>query len=59
MIVNKITTGFVVQIFDTEKNTCIGQDFIAGDQVEIENEYGESIDGTDLPYHPFTMVQPE
>ncbi len=63
MIVRKITTGFVVQNFDTEKQKFISQEFVAGDQVEVEVD-GEPIDsseveGLDETYLPFDMVQPE
>ena len=34
MLVNKITTGFVVQVFDTEKKKFISQEFVGGDPVE-------------------------
>lgn len=62
MIVQKITTGFVVQTFDTEKRKFIGQEFVAGDQVELEVN-GESIDsseveGLDETYLSFDMLQP-
>jgi hypothetical protein len=57
MIVKKITTGFVVQTYDTDLECCINQEFVAGDQVDWEDEYGESIDEVDLPYQPFDMVQ--
>jgi len=36
MIINKITTGFVVQQFDTKQNKWIHQEFIASDDCEIE-----------------------
>lgn len=70
MIYNKITTGFVIQQFDTEKNAYISQEFIAGVQVDYENKTGEALDLEELgdqgfgphsevePYLPFTMVQP-
>ncbi len=72
MIINKITTGFVVQQYDTELQTWISQEFIAGEDVQYEyadllSEYpnqdpaemmNESNDGTE-PYLPFEMVQPE
>jgi hypothetical protein len=75
MIINKITTGFVVQKFDTETGLCIRQEFIAGDAVEYEDEsgnpiddddddddddeYSEAFDVTKLVYQPFDMVQPK
>lgn len=51
----KITHGYVVQEYD-EKGFCIGQEFIAGDQVEYEKD-GNSIEPTQ-DYYPFYMVQP-
>jgi hypothetical protein len=55
---NKITTGFVVQVY--EKNSagefvCISQEFIAGDQVDYEDAEGNSIDPPDHRYQPFDM----
>ena len=60
MIHKKITTGFVIQNYDGEK--CVGQEFIAGDQVDYETPDGESlvlgIDVDEGNYQPFDMVQP-
>ena len=53
----KITHGFVIQNFDDEGN-CTGQEFIAGDQVEYEDEQGEPIHCPEYNYQPFHMVQP-
>ena len=54
----KITTGFVVQDYDDDGN-CTGQEFIAGDQVDWEDEDGEP---TTAPgahnYQQMIMVQP-
>lgn len=59
MIINKITTGFVVQKFDTDTGRCISQEFIAGDQVEWENQEGSSIEEDDISlYFPLDMKQP-
>jgi len=61
MIVKKITTGFVIQTYDTETGYCIEQNFSAGDIVEYEDEQGEPVDwheGKDA-YQPFDMVQPK
>jgi len=58
-MVNKITTGFVIQEFD-DNGKCIHQEFVAGDQVDYENDLGEKVEvgyDTDL-FHPFEMVQP-
>lgn len=72
MIVKKITTGFVVQTYDTDLECCTHQEFVAGDQVDWEDEDGNTLlslsdstqyvgdtdlDLEDLPYQPFDMVQ--
>ena len=62
-MINKITTGFVVQQFD-DKGRCIEQEFIAGDEVDWEDENGETIPIEDQPdsdewYYPFEMKQPD
>ena len=63
MIVKKITTGFVVQTFDTVTGRCLSQEFVAGDQVEFEDQGGNILDvvGDDLDdlYEPFEMQKPE
>jgi len=61
MIVKKITTGFVIQTYDSKTGRCIGQEFVAGDEVEYEDEHGQSVDWTEEAdaYQPFNMVQPE
>ncbi len=60
-LIKKITTGFVVQVFDTEKNRFVSQEFVAGDQVDVENENGEPTENEtlDKTYLPFEMKQPE
>jgi hypothetical protein len=63
MKINKITTGFVIQVFDTKKKQFVSQTFIAGDDVSIETEAGESVEGDDFETVdnatlPFDMVQP-
>ena len=63
MLVNKITVGFVVQVFDTEKKRFVSQEFVAGDQCDYEDN-GEPVDREMLEvdgkeaYLPFDMVQP-
>ena len=72
MIVKKITTGFVVQTFDTDLECCINQEFVAGDQVDWEDEEGNALLSTSnstqyvgdtavalarIHYQPFEMVQ--
>jgi hypothetical protein len=66
MLLQKVTTGFVIQTFDTEKNRFIEQQFVAGDPVDYENSYGESLDHNSPEYEqitkvyqPYDMVQPE
>jgi len=61
MLIKKITTGFVTQVFDTEQNKFISQEFTAGDQVDVEDEYGKPVDQTEIDkvYMPFDMEQPE
>ena len=71
MIINKITVGFVVQVFDTEKKQFISQNFTASDQVDYETQEGDALSpletesfgigprmGSKEPYLPFNMVQP-
>ena len=57
----KITYGFVVQTFDVD-GKCIHQEFIAGDQVEWEDNDGDPTDGlmgAEPEYQCFDMIQPE
>jgi hypothetical protein len=58
MIVKKVTTGFVIQSFDTNTRKYTGQEFIAGDQVDYETETGHPIESFS-EYLPFDMVQPQ
>jgi hypothetical protein len=58
MIVSKITTGFVVQKFETETRSFVSQEFVAGDQVDFENQDGEAAAPFD-EYLSFDMKQPE
>jgi hypothetical protein len=64
MLVNKVTTGFVIQIFDTEKRQFVSQEFVAGDHCDYEDKDGVpvcseamEVDGKEA-YLPFDMVQP-
>ena len=60
MIIKKITTGFVIQEFDTETGLFVAQEFVAGDQVDYEDEEGEKVDSEGVDgYLPFDMVQPK
>jgi hypothetical protein len=59
---NKITPGFVIQSFEKrdKKFICAEQEFMAGDQVDREDEQGEAldVDVREEVYQPFNMVQP-
>ena len=62
--ISKTTVGFVTQTFDTKTGKCIEQEFVAGDQVEWEDEDGQLIDPDEvtieeIDYFPFNMVQPK
>jgi hypothetical protein len=65
MRINKITTGFVVQTWDTERKQWISQEFVAGDRVDYEKADGTPVDADDIwpdmaePYLPFEMRPPE
>jgi len=68
MILHKITSGFVVQKFDTNLNAFVEQSFVAGDSTyetpEGDVEVGEQDvqelfgQGEDEVYLPFAMQQP-
>ena len=66
MLINKITVGFVTQVFDTELKRFVSQEFTAGDDCQYENKKGDAVD-SDLvadkdggeAYLPFHMVQPQ
>jgi len=63
MLINKITTGYVIQTYNTETGRCEAQDFIAGDECEYEfSETGQPFDvdslETELEYQPYNMEQP-
>lgn len=65
MVISKITTGFVIQNFDTELQAWVSQEFVAGDEVDYEVD-GDPINEADFEdrvltgqfYLPFDMVQP-
>lgn len=44
MIIKKITTGFVIQTFDTKTKTFIAQEFVAGDDCVYEDERGNGVE---------------
>jgi hypothetical protein len=67
MIIKKITTGVVIQDFDTDKQEFVSQVFVAADQVDYEAEDGSPINVADFedrvisnksPYLPMSMKQP-
>ena len=75
MKINKITTGFVIQVFDTETGKYISQEFVAGEVDYEDKESQEVLSESQLdelakndnfgpyaeeePYLPFDMVQPK
>lgn len=65
MLIKKYTNGFVVQVWDTEQQKWISQEFVADCLSDYENENGDSVDYAEMnptgvePYLPFEMVQPE
>ena len=58
MKIKKITTGYVVQVFDTD-GKFLSQEFVASDSSDYETEDGDNVDDGDLQdlYHPFNMEQ--
>lgn len=59
MQLQKITIGYVVQVYDTELGRYVSQEFVAGDQVMVEDMEGNPVDGDEIPdYLPFDMLQP-
>ena len=65
MLVNRVTVGFVIQVFDTDTGRFVSQEFVAGDQCEYEDKDGVpvcsealEVDGK-AAYLPFDMVQPQ
>jgi hypothetical protein len=61
--IQKITNGYVIQTFDSVSRKCTNQEFVAGDPVEFEDEFGTVIDTDEEEvedlYCPFEMKQPE
>ena len=65
MLLRKVTTGFVVQVFDTKTKRFVSQEFVAGDECEYENEIGDPVesdmfegeDGQEV-YLEYEMKQP-
>ena len=64
MLIDKITVGFVIQTFDTDTRQYTNQEFIAGDDVQYEQD-GEPVDADLMvdddgnePDLTFNMEQP-
>lgn len=65
MLLRKVTTGFVVQVFDTKTKRFVSQEFVAGDECEYEDETGDQVesdmfegeDGREV-YLEYEMKQP-
>ena len=57
MLINKLTEGYVRQVFDTETDQFVSQDFVAGDDVSFESG-GDTPDVEQIGYLTFDMVQP-
>jgi hypothetical protein len=55
--IRKITTGFVIQKWDAKTKKFLGQEFVAGDQVDYEDEKGNPIEEVEPEYICFDMVQ--
>jgi len=56
---NKITVGFVVQAYKKTPDgdfICTSQEFITGDQVDYEDEKGNSIEPPEHKYQPYNMT---
>ena len=65
MLVNKITEGFVIQVFDTEPGRFVSQEFVAGDRCQYEDNDGVpvcsealEVDGKDGRYCRSTRSSP-
>lgn len=67
MLINKVTVGFVVQTFDTDKQAFVSQEFVAstectyeveGDEINV-SDFTDRVIGGNEPYLPFEMVQPK
>jgi len=58
----KITTVCVKKQYEPNDDgvlVCIGQEFMAGDIVEYEDDYQEPIECQIHQYQPYDMVQPK
>lgn len=66
MKIKKVTTGFVIQTYDTELKKFVSQEFVAGHECDYEDEKGNSVEfellnneNGDETYLSFEMKQPE
>ena len=63
-MIKKITAGFVIQDFNLA-GKCISQEFVASDDVDYEDEFGDAVVTEDMVvmvealYFSFEMKQPE
>ncbi|MCD6394378.1 MAG: hypothetical protein J7M40_12820 [Planctomycetes bacterium] len=56
---DKVTTGFVVQKYRKGRRgkfKCVHQKFIAGDDVQFENNKGQPVEPPQHEYQPFNML---
>lgn len=62
MIISKVTTGFVIQQYDTNTDAWVSQQFVADPHYYYEDKFGKAVNseimGDPEPYLPFDMVQP-
>jgi hypothetical protein len=59
MQVYKITTGYVIQVYDTKNKCFVSQAFIEGDDIHWETTDGFPIDEPEgAPNLSFNMAQP-
>ena len=63
MLINKVTSGFVVQVFDSDKQCFVSQIFVSG-ECTFEDRRGKPVDSNMLVIDgeaatlDFEMVQP-
>ena len=57
MLIKKVTTGWVTQVYDTEAKRFVSQEFQAGEQVDWESMNGAPVEAIN-EYLNFDMVQP-
>ena len=72
MKIQKITSGFVIQTFDTDAQSWVSQEFVAGDECDYEvvgddgipdiistEQFMSHVKGENEPYLLYDMVQPD